>query len=340
VAVDAAARAWVVRLHSGDATDQVRAEFKVWLASNPAHAQAYRAHEQLMADLALVGDALAPEPTVRRGGSRRPASAPAGRTRAMALALAAASLLVVAGLGAAWRSNRGLEDDGLFAWARPPVQRTETAEIRQINLPDGSTVTLGARSRIRTSFSGELRQVALLEGEAFFDVASDPSRPFYVLAGDRMVRVVGTRFDVRRVEDTLRVAVVEGVVEVLAAAEPLDAEEASDALPREVLRAGEQVVARAGAAEVARSEIKPDVAAAWLRGWLAYEDASLSEILADANRYTTTPIELASPELGDVRITAAFGADGIDAFLEGLQASHGMIVVREGDQRILLMPVP
>lgn len=330
-AVDAAARGWVVHLHSGDATPQSRAQFEAWLASSPDHARAYRAHERAMSDIAMVGHVLKGADSRAFQASRIPVRG------ATSLALAASLLLVVA-VAATLTGWRGADSDGLFAWLPAAVMRTDTAEIRDVVLADGSVITLGARTRIRTEFSDNLRRVTLLEGEAFFDVTSDPDRPFYVVAGDRMIRVVGTRFDVRKVDDSLRVSVVEGVVEVIATTEPVIAEQAGFVSAREVLQAGEQVVARAGLDEIQRSDIKPDMAAAWRRGWLAYEDASLAEILADANRYTEIPIELATPELAGIRMTAAFGADDIDAFLEGLGASHGVAVVRTDSRRIVLKP--
>ena len=57
-------------------------------------------------------------------------------------------------------------------------------------------------------------RVSMPEGEAVFDVAADHSRPFLIAAGDRTVRVVGTRFDVRRRAGQLSVTVDRGVVEV------------------------------------------------------------------------------------------------------------------------------
>ena len=76
---------------------------------------------------------------------------------------------------------------------------TRTAEVREVTLHDESVVTLGALSAIESGFSAKLRgKVELLSGEAFFAVEKDENRPFVVHVGDAEVRVLGTKFDVRR----------------------------------------------------------------------------------------------------------------------------------------------
>jgi transmembrane sensor len=66
-----------------------------------------------------------------------------------------------------------------------------------LRLPDGSTVHLSYASRLRypTAFDRARREV-FLEGEAFFDIARDPSRPFVVHTEQSAIRVLGTSFDV------------------------------------------------------------------------------------------------------------------------------------------------
>ncbi len=92
---------------------------------------------------------------------------------------------------------------------------TAKGDIRRAPLADGSAVTLNTDTTIRASFDGRMRRVDLLRGEALFDVAKDPARPFVVVAGDVRVRAVGTSFTVRTHADgEVGVIVREGVVEV------------------------------------------------------------------------------------------------------------------------------
>jgi len=115
------------------------------------------------------------------------------------------------------------------------VYSTRTAEVRDLVLPDGSRVILSASSRIELGFKGRARFVRLSSGEAYFEVAQDPARLFVVDAGAATVRVLGTRFSVRRGIQQVSVAVLKGRVEVL-----------SSTQPGQVLTAGQQVTIDVG----------------------------------------------------------------------------------------------
>ncbi len=77
-------------------------------------------------------------------------------------------------------------------------QRTAAGEQRVLTLDDGSRLTLAGDSAINLDLVDHQRHVTLLRGRAYFQVASDPHRPFLVEAGEARVRVTGTRFEVRR----------------------------------------------------------------------------------------------------------------------------------------------
>jgi transmembrane sensor len=83
-----------------------------------------------------------------------------------------------------------------YAGARTRV--FETAEgKRTIELPDGSKVTLNRNSAL--SYTGDLSgtaRVVALEGEAFFEVKPDASKPFIILTEQSRIQVLGTSFDV------------------------------------------------------------------------------------------------------------------------------------------------
>src|SRR6185369_15486893 len=84
-----------------------------------------------------------------------------------------------------------------------------------ITLTDGSRVELNARTSIQVEIGAKERRVRLADGEAFFTVAKDPSRPFIVETPAGSVRVTGTVFNVRSESATqLEVIVAEGSVQV------------------------------------------------------------------------------------------------------------------------------
>jgi transmembrane sensor len=211
-------------------------------------------------------------------------------------AVAAAVLVVVAGSLAVWSRLSG---SGSYT--------TQVGERRSLRLADGSTMTLNSMSRVRIEFTQTARTVALLQGEALFQVAGNPMRPFAVRSDDTVIRAVGTEFDVKRGKLGTRVTVLEGKVAVIAKAAtaasdpapPVSAAgrravpgavgpDATD-LPGEsaavFLSAGEQLNLVAGATAVPE-RASTTSAMAWIHGRVILESATLEEAAEEFNRYS------------------------------------------------------
>jgi len=145
----------------------------------------------------------------KRGGVSSPTI---GRFRKIWYAAAAVLLL-------------GLLIPAAYLYVKPKTEQTVQyveevtgrGEIKTVFLPDQTEVTLNAGSRIKYSvdFTGDERSVELA-GEALFNVASDPSRPFIVKTENMNVKVIGTVFDVKEYANDLflSVSVASGKVEV------------------------------------------------------------------------------------------------------------------------------
>jgi transmembrane sensor len=237
---------------------------------------------------------------------------------------------------------------GFLPWG-PGIHSTHVAELREISLPDGSVVTLGAKSRIRVRYADYERRVELLGGQAFFAVARNTSRPFYVVAEDVTVRVVGTKFDVSRgSHNTVRVAVLEGRVNVSRASPRIDAHPAERSMPSESPTAS--TVTELGAGEGFRSlskgglhtnkEHAPPEAGAWRTGQLAYTSARLADVIDDLNRYYGAGVSLASDELGELEVTAAFQAVHVTDFLQSLPRALPVAVEFHSDGAVLIRSRP
>lgn len=218
---------------------------------------------------------------------------------------------------------------GVMLRPATPEYRTRIAEIRELKLDDGSRVTLGARSEIsRIAFSDDSRRVKMGVGEAFFEVAKAPDRPFLVEAGDTLIRVVGTRFDVKFDGAAVKVSVLEGVVRVM----PGKAGTSAADRPYVTLSAGEQAIVPNMAATLPRpTAIRGTPPGSWREGRLSYADAPLSEVIADANRYRTGRITIVSPSLRDEPVTAAFKTSETDQMLDMLATGLNVQVIRHGN---------
>lgn len=199
---------------------------------------------------------------------------------------------------------------------------TATAQNRVVALDDGSRLTVGAQSGVEVRFAADRREVVLDHGQAFFEVAHDSARPFYVLAGRAEIRVTGTRFDVRRVGDGVEVSVLEGRVELRRRPLlPLVPAFLRQPTPERVLTAGEESDLRPGAGTGFAPERKAEVPAGeWRDGRLYYVDAPLAEVVADAARYSRIAVTLRDPALGQLRVTTSFRAGDVKGFVGNLEA--------------------
>src|SRR5690606_29445713 len=173
-------------------------------------------------------------------------------------------------------------------------------ETRELTLPDGSRVKLGAGARLTVDFDSEDRRVVLKTGEAHFAVTTDRRRPFHVTAGPVLLRVLGTEFDVRLERREVRIAVSQGEVEVNRKSTSGGASSPAARPVRQILSAGHALTL---------SERRGER--------LSYENATLGEVIEGMNLYSERPIVIADEPLRGIRITAAFSADQIATALAG-----------------------
>ncbi len=281
------AAGWVARLSSSDATEADRTAFEAWRSADPAHAEAYAEMDALWRRLGHV-----PDPRQRR----RPSRGLAG--------IAAASLL-----GGALAYQIGLVDR-----MRADVW-SGVGEIAHATLPDGSRIDLNTDTALALRFTKTGREVELLRGEAFFDVAPDPGRPFVVRGNGLSARALGTRFSVRADGADRPVEVAEGRVEVAASGR------------RVQVSAGEAVRLDGGASP---SVVRADVAraTAWREGRLIFSGERLSIVLAELGRYRRGGIVLLDAAAGERRVTGAFDPRNTDDALDVLAATMGVRVTR------------
>jgi transmembrane sensor len=295
--IQAECREWLALLHSGDVTDADRARFDAWLQADPRHRHAYELLQLVWNDISELRHLAALEPVP----SLRSEPAPFGQ-RALPWAAAAAAV----GISIfAIHSRYETSPAPVIATAVEFSQdyATRLGEVRAIQLPDGSSLTLGAYSHAVVKISGNERRVTLDRGEAYFEVTKDAARPFFVDAQTAAVRVVGTRFDVRVGSSHVRIAVDEGAVAV-------------NDRPAAV-NGGQRIDVLANGTLTEPSRIDAGQVAAWREGRLVYEGVPLSEVVADLSRYRAA-VTLKSPAAGELRVTAGLRVEQIDQFVDRL----------------------
>ncbi len=307
-----AALAWLVRRHSGEMGLAEQAAFEAWRA-HPVHAAAWREAE------ALWRDAGALRVTAGHGfaapGMPVPRARAIGRRGWVALAASVAAGAVLVG-----RSGDLLAD-----------YATGIGETRRIDLPDGSTLHLGADSRVDLAFSADRRQVLLGRGEAMFEVAADPQRrPFIVEAGRIACSTAEARFDVRLGGDgEVRVAVAEHAVHVAALA-------GTTIMP--ALPAGQALTIDATGRAAAPRRISDTAVGAWRRGLLVAEGLTLAEVVDALGRYHRVWILLRGAELGNRRVNAVLDLPDLDRSLQLLAAALPLRIRRPLPLLVVIEP--
>lgn len=294
---------WVARIDRDDTDDAVRAELETWLAGDERRRGAFFRAEAAWAMLDRA--------SALRSGRRDDAFDPADRefqpSRRRFLwgggAIAAGIAVAVTGF-----------DFG------PPALRIETAigEIRRVPLSDGSLAAVNTQTSLAVNIEPRVRRVSLAEGEAWFEVAKDRSRPFVVEAGDVRVQAVGTAFAVRRTAQGAEVQVTEGIVEVW--------RKGDEAGLRRLAAGTRAFVGEAeGPVSVVAERADLDRALAWRAGQLVFDGDTLEQAAAEFNRYNRIRLEIADAALAQEKMIGRFRTNEPDAFA---RAAAGLLDAR------------
>lgn len=333
---------WLLELQSADVPVERIAAWQQWLGSNELHARAFD-QLQLTWDLA---DRLAecnrrtlPWPSAAdldqapprldvvadrgRDAPRRTFSEDAERMRRFSLA--ATVFFAAVGL-AFWFSQ---ERAAL-------VVETAIGDHRDVRLADGSVVSVGADSRLRVTMESDRRRVELERGEAYFEVAKDPLRPFSVHAGSASVTAIGTAFNVRRTREHVVVGVSEGTVAVAPAHDSLlgriglDRRQSARLSASTRISAGQQLVLEPDPVTTPQIEaIEPPAVASWREGRLRYSGEPLDSVIADVNRYVDEPIVISDRSIATLRVTGTVSEANIESWLTSLQTSLPVEIAKE-----------
>ncbi|WP_179145302.1 FecR family protein [Rhizobium sp. RU36D] len=289
---------WLIRLRAPGSTPLDEQEFQAWLNGSPARREAW---QKACRTWHVIGETagLSDDAWTENAGTVQPVHTRRRPWKAVAAtAMAACLVLAVAGPSLLLRFSADY--------------RTETAELRTIELADGSSVDLGPLSAIKTDFSGGQRRITLLSGEAYFDVEPDPARPFVVSAEGVDVTVLGTAFDIRLSDETTRVDLVHGSVALSVAGGGAY-----------TMSPGDSVSVTRENGQVARTRIAPEDMAGWRGRRLFVENVTIASVVDEIRRYHPAWISLASSDLAGRRVTGIYDLSNPDRALEALVQPFG-----------------
>lgn len=301
--IDGQAAAWFTRNRQQQGR-AVRQAFEHWLRE-PEHAKAYRAFEELWADLGELQQLNRPTPLKLQKPKRlwQPA-------------LAIAAALVGAVLATQLGTSYEIFQQQIAA---------QSKGTRTVELPDGSTLSVNANTQLRVDFDSHQRRIFLQRGQFYVDVAPDKERPMWVQTGDATVRVVGTGFDVRRTDKQLVVSVAHGQVDF-----------APDARTSLLLGARQQAAVDLESGSVQQQTLAVSQVADWRTGHLSFRNRELASLVDELNLYRAKPVLLANAKLGQIKVSGNLDVEDPDALINALLALIPVKTVALADGRIRL----
>ena len=321
--IAAEAAVWVARLHGPDRSSNMERECLAWQGRSEQHRLAFERCTEVWQEVPGIslGDAFAAaraSPDSRTSGAK---TWFARKRWALALSLTGALALGTA---------------VLQRWRDATSYGTGVGEQRVVVLDDGTRLTLNTATRVRADLDASGRSVSVEDGEALFEVAKDPHRPFVVRVGGSEVRALGTVFAVRFTPrqagaGDVAVTLIEGQVSVHPETYT-DGTKAS--LPgRLVLHPGERarLTARASRAQEEKSPLVDhppiDQVVAWKRGEALFDDVPLEQAVAEMNRYSRTPIVLVGGDaIASRRVSGLFRTGDNVGFARAVATLHGLVV--------------
>jgi transmembrane sensor len=311
-----------------------REQHQQWLEASPDNQAAWDAVQEMWGvfDAAEDNDLIAAMGRAARQAKPEPVRAFWPQAIAASIAVVAVSATLLVGAQGGWFGHAGKSQVVASNSAVSDPQRvfgaadyvTGRGQKTIVDLTDGTRVTLDADSAVDVAFSSGRRDVRLLKGRAFFDVAHDPAHPFAVQADNRVVTALGTQFDVRLSPDAVRVVLAQGSVSVANVV-------GSASLPLIKLRPGEAFAAHgAEAGKVVLIDL--DDALAWKQDVVEFENEPLAAAVAKLNRYTRAQIVIKDPKVAAMRITGLFRTGDIARFGRNVsQVLPVKLVARDAD---------
>ncbi len=307
--IDDTAAVWAIRLEERQCDPDLASELDVWLAGDPRRSGAL-----LRAQAALCflqrGRAL-------EGTEAFASPGPAAINRRK---------LIVGGGAAGLAAAAGIA--GVSFIRRVPVvpslhYATLMGEVLRVPLQDGTVATLNTATQIDVAFTGGLRAVSLIAGEALFEVAED-ALPFVVSSGPVRFKTLRTTCSIRRRNAKSSILVTEGTVDAWvskAGQAPVHLKAGNSAL---ISDDGTHRVTTVDSAEINRQ-------LAWRTGEIFLTGQTVEEAVEEFNRYSAHKILVANVALAHEKVVGRFRSDQPEAFANAVATTLQAGVVRDGN---------
>src|SRR5215472_5327716 len=330
---------WFVASRAG-LTAIERNDFATWLKASPVHVEEYLALEVIGRNLRaaceashnsideLLDRARREEDTPVRPFWARLVEGlrtPSPRWQATAMAMAALGVVSL-GLLVLW-NLRPIAHVSTPATVTELHFETRHGEQQTHRLADSSILHLNTDTAVTIRYGDNERLVVLTSGEAEFEVAHAPERPFRVFAGRAEIVDLGTKFDVRLKDESTLVTVVEGRVAV-GLSPSVESGRPNQGYTQQLVQvnAGQQIAVIDEEWPAAPVAVDAQRTTAWLHRQIMFENEPLERVASEFNRYAQKPIEIATPALRNLKVSGVFATDNTSAFIAFLRSLKGVHV--------------
>jgi transmembrane sensor len=282
---------WLVTLRDDALEDETLTEFSEWLAQDPSHAEAFSAAELLFKDIVTAAQIETIDTSSQQPVADKPTTANASPWLFSAFGMAAVWLIAV---NLIIPSHASLFTDFFSDY------HTQTGELREVELSDGSRVLMNTNTAISVNFTATTRKIILEHGQAQFTVAKDTHRPFEVITESLRTQALGTVFDINHSDKT------ETSILVQEHAVSASLTNSNDPAHRITIKQGQILHHRSGLDLQQPQSVNLSQATAWQQHRLIINDRPLSELIHELERYQTGRVFISDTTLKDLRVSGVF----------------------------------
>ncbi|WP_418187480.1 FecR family protein [Aliarcobacter lanthieri] len=199
--------------------------------------------------------------------------------------------------------------------------------IKNDLLPDGTKISVDTNTKLSVSYFNNRRKVLLENGQAFFEVAKDENKPFIIDSGKTKIEVVGTKFEVRNLDNITTVNVKEGAVKV-----SFDTSLIRPNKDISILKQGDKVIISDIGVLQYIGKTPIEEIAPWEHDEIIFSKTTLKEAFKSFSRYQNLEIEFKNKKFEDKLFSGKFNTLEVDRFIFAIQKIYPVKVIKNGNK--------
>lgn len=289
--------AWHLEVSAPPISASVQKKFEAWLAQDILHSKAYQRIERLLQPVGNINIKAANNSIISVLKTERKLRKPQN-VRGIAIGI---TLFFSICFGLQMQSAKIMLADNKAA----------IGEIKTLDLPDGSRLTMNTNSALDVQFDKHRRIIKLYKGEVFVEVSKDATRPFLVVTEHADARALGTQFNIKIKSESTIVAVVESKVEACNTPSYINVKTLNinqkncvKLYPSQSVDISNQSLGQVQAIDIY-------AISSWLTGSVVIDNQPLPEVLMELQRYSAAEIVFTPAKLNHINVSGVLPLNNI-----------------------------